>query len=175
MSAVIRVSDSCYERLKQLAEPFVDKPSDVIERILDFYDAHSSGDGHRVASSTETFSPSLKGTETPDETSLIGKKITSFSFLGKEYHPRSAKQVLVIVAGELYKRHKNDFDRCLHLKGSARRYVSRNKGELEDPKRIADSPYYVMTKLDKDRIREMARKLMREFGYSDSDLTIETR
>lgn len=35
MSRVIRVSDEVYERLQQLAEPFVDTPSAVIARLLD--------------------------------------------------------------------------------------------------------------------------------------------
>lgn len=174
MSTVIRVSDSCYERLKRLAEPFVDTPSDVVERMLDFYDAHSEGDGRYGSPGTETPLPSLKGAEIPDDSGLIGREIVSFTFLGKEYHPRFAKEVLVTVASELYKRHSSDFDRCLHLSGRSRQYFSRNKNELDLPKRIANSPYYVMTKLDKDRIVLIAKRLMREFGYSDSDLTIVT-
>ena len=170
MSTVIRISNPCYERLKQLNKGF-ETPSGVIERLLDFYDAHSSADGHHVPSSTEARLPSLKVTESPD---LTYKKIVSFSFLGKEYHPRFGYEVLLTVAGELYRRHGEDFDRCLHLGGRKRRYVSRNESELVRPKPIPDSPYYVMAKLENNHIRMVARKLMREFGYSDSDLTIDT-
>jgi len=38
MSPVIRVSESTYERLKSLAEPFTDTPDSIIERLLSFHD-----------------------------------------------------------------------------------------------------------------------------------------
>lgn len=39
---VIRVPDSTYKRLQQRAEPFVDTPADVIDRLLDEYEIHRS-------------------------------------------------------------------------------------------------------------------------------------
>lgn len=38
MSPVIRIPESTYKRLQKLATPFVDKPSDVIDRLLDEYE-----------------------------------------------------------------------------------------------------------------------------------------
>jgi hypothetical protein len=38
MGKMIRVSDSVFKRLQELATPFVDKPTDVIERLLEFWE-----------------------------------------------------------------------------------------------------------------------------------------
>lgn len=43
MSKVIRIADSVFERLQRLAQPFVDTPSDVVERLLDDYDGTHGG------------------------------------------------------------------------------------------------------------------------------------
>jgi len=40
LSKVIRISQSIFERLQKLAVPLEDTPADVIERLLDFYDAN---------------------------------------------------------------------------------------------------------------------------------------
>ncbi|MGI8911125.1 MAG: T4SS efffector SepA family protein [Rubrobacteraceae bacterium] len=40
MSPVIRISDATYERLQNIARPFVDTPAIVIERLLDKYEAN---------------------------------------------------------------------------------------------------------------------------------------
>ena len=39
MTPTIRISDETFERLKKLAEPFVDTPGHVVERLLDLHDA----------------------------------------------------------------------------------------------------------------------------------------
>ncbi len=42
MSPVVRISDSTYERLKSLAEPFTDTPDSTIARLLSFYERHKN-------------------------------------------------------------------------------------------------------------------------------------
>jgi hypothetical protein len=42
MMPVIRIPDPVFERLQQIAKPFVDTPATVIERLLDFYEGHPS-------------------------------------------------------------------------------------------------------------------------------------
>jgi len=44
VSKVIRVTDPVFQRLQALAEPLVDTPSDVIERLLSFYDQLNTTD-----------------------------------------------------------------------------------------------------------------------------------
>jgi hypothetical protein len=38
---VIRISDEAFSRLQNLAEPFIDTPSSVVEKLLDFYEERS--------------------------------------------------------------------------------------------------------------------------------------
>jgi hypothetical protein len=47
MSQIIRVSESVMGRLKSLAEPFVDSPCDVIEKLLEIHDQHHEKNGGR--------------------------------------------------------------------------------------------------------------------------------
>jgi hypothetical protein len=42
MSKVIRIDDDTFTRLQNLAEPFVDTPSSVIERLLNYYESSKS-------------------------------------------------------------------------------------------------------------------------------------
>lgn len=42
---VIRISDQAFSRLQKLAEPFVDTPGSVIERILDHYEKNRNKNG----------------------------------------------------------------------------------------------------------------------------------
>ena len=42
MSKVIRISESIFRRLQQLAVSLVDTPGSVIERLLDFYDSQQN-------------------------------------------------------------------------------------------------------------------------------------
>lgn len=168
MSKVIRVSDDAYERLKDLAEPFVDSPSDVVDRLLDFHERSSESIGAVRSEGSRESEPEEKGE------SLINSEIVSFVFLGKEYYPNHAYELLQTVATRLYEKHSDSFDKCLRLRGNKRRYVSRYADDIDRPKKIEGSPYYVMTKLDKDNIVKVARKLMGEFGYDDSDLEVVT-
>jgi hypothetical protein len=39
---VVRLPDSLYRRLQEHAEPFVDTPANVIERLLDAYESHTT-------------------------------------------------------------------------------------------------------------------------------------
>lgn len=43
MGRVIRIKDDTFKRLQELAKPFVDTPSDVVERLLDDYERRHGG------------------------------------------------------------------------------------------------------------------------------------
>ena len=45
MGKIIRISDEIFTRLQSHAEPLVDTPARVIERVLDFYEAHHGKEG----------------------------------------------------------------------------------------------------------------------------------
>jgi len=102
----------------------------------------------------------------------INKTIQSFTLLGETYYPRSWKQLLVIVAEEIYNRHAPEFDRCLSLRGPRMAYFSLHGNELSQPAQIANSKYFVETKLNSNSIVRRSQELMALFGYKESDLSI---
>jgi predicted type IV restriction endonuclease len=102
----------------------------------------------------------------------INKRIDYFVFLGKKHNPRSWQDLLLSVATELYRRHRNHFEKCLVLRGSKMTYFSKNPNELRYPKRIADSQYYVEAKLNSNSIVRRSRDLMSLFGYKEGDLNV---
>jgi DNA polymerase elongation subunit (family B) len=78
----------------------------------------------------------------------------------------------MVVAGALYQKHKNDFHKCVVLRGSKMPYFSKNPNEMSQPKQIYDSEYYAETKLNSNSIVRRCRELMSLFGYSEGDLKI---
>jgi predicted type IV restriction endonuclease len=115
---------------------------------------------------------SRSSTQTALSAVYINKVIRSFTLLGKTYRPRSWKELLVTVAEEIYRRHASDFDRSLSLRGSRMSYFSMRGNELSQPAQIAESKYFVETKLNSNSIVRRSRELMALFGYKEGDLTI---
>lgn len=55
MSKVIRIDTETFSRLQSLAEPFVDTPSSVIQRLLDYYESReTNGQEQKPQSSTSS-------------------------------------------------------------------------------------------------------------------------
>lgn len=105
----------------------------------------------------------------------INKKPISFIFCGKKYHPKSWQEILLVISNEIYKKHKDEFERCLVLRGPKMAYFSTNKNELSYPKTIASSKYHVESKLNSNSIVRRSRDLMDLFGYNEDDLIIEAK
>ena len=110
--------------------------------------------------------------ETTDATDFINKKVRSFTLFNETYNPRTWKELLVTVAEEMYRRHAQDFDKCLSLRGSKMAYFSLNANDLSQPVQIKDSKYFVETKLNSNSIAKRSRDLMALFGYEESDLIV---
>ncbi len=106
---------------------------------------------------------------------FIGKKIESFVLFGKTYHPKTWQDLLVTAATEVYQRHRQDFDRCLTLRGSKMIYFSKNPSDLSYPKQVAHSGYYVEVKLSSNSIVRRLRDLLALFGHSEKDLDVRAR
>ncbi len=102
------------------------------------------------------------------------KKLSSCVFLGKSYRPKNWMEMLLIVASELYYRHSTDFAKCLGLRGWKITYFGTDPRQLKDPKQISDSEYYVTAKLSTKAIVKISRDLIGLFGYSGTDLHIES-
>lgn len=106
------------------------------------------------------------------EGSFINKRVRSFQLLGSTHHPRTWKELLVIVSEEMYRRHSAQFSRCLSLRGSRMSYFSQQPNELSQPMQIAGSNFFVETKLNSNSIVKRSHELMRLFGYKESDLEV---
>lgn len=85
MSSVIRISDSAFQRLQALAEPLVDTPASIIDRVLDYYEQHNCGKSSRkpVAKPAAASSSSFDPDNPPDLTharvlaAVVGEKTAS--------------------------------------------------------------------------------------------------
>ena len=106
------------------------------------------------------------------EGSYINRRIRSFQLLGKTYHPRTWKELLVLVSEEMYQRHSAEFSRSLSLRGSRMSYFSQQPNELSQPMQIAGSTFFVETKLNSNAIVRRSRELMGLFGYGENDLQV---
>lgn len=116
---------------------------------------------------------SVRGLPLVDD--YINREIESFIFLGRTYRPHTWQDLLVTVASELYKRHRDNFQKCLSLRGSRMVYFSTDRNLLKNPKQIADSQYYAETKLNANSIVRRSRDLMALLGYKDKDLQISIK
>jgi predicted type IV restriction endonuclease len=110
-----------------------------------------------------------------NEANFIGKKIASFVRFGKSYHPKTWQELLLTVANEVYRRHPQDFHKCLSLRGSKMSYFSKKPSELSYPKQIARSEYYAEAKLNSNSIVQRSRDLLGLFGHAGSDLQITAK
>lgn len=106
------------------------------------------------------------------EGSYINKRIRSFQLFGTTYHPRTWKELIVLVAEEIYRRHRAEFPRCLSLRGSRMSYFSQQPNEMSQPVQIGSSPFFVETKLNSNSIVKRSRELMGLFGYKGEDLQV---
>jgi predicted type IV restriction endonuclease len=104
------------------------------------------------------------------------KPIRGFVFLGVSYPVSTWKALLTTLSEIVYQKHAKRFELVLSeptLRGPKWIYFSRDAEALHAPGKIGDSGYYVETKLSSDRAVEICRRLLRVFGYSDQDLTIQ--
>lgn len=101
------------------------------------------------------------------------KSVTSFYFCGQFYKVNYWIDLLAVLAETLAKKHEDEFDRCLELKGSKNSYFSRNKNRINVPKLVKGTNIYMETKLSAQNIYSICFKLIDLFGYKDSDLRIE--
>lgn len=102
-------------------------------------------------------------------------KCEHFQFLGKEYRPKTWRELLSRVAEEMYRTHRADFERCLSLRGTRRLYFSKNQNDLKYPKNIAGSKFYFEANSSANSIVKIAKALIGLFGYKGGDLRIKAR
>jgi predicted type IV restriction endonuclease len=120
--------------------------------------------------STASQEMSIRNQQDPDD--YLDSTLDSFIFLGKTYHLNSWQDLLVNVAGDLNRRHRDNFQKYLSLGGSETMYFSTDRNLLNRPKRVPGTQFYAETKLNPNATVRRCRELMGLFGYKDGDLEI---
>ena len=106
---------------------------------------------------------------------LTGKSIVGFTFLGEHHSVNRWKHMLLTLSEIVYERHKSEFGKVRSLRGRKRTYFSDDQDEVFDPAQIGESPFYVDTNLSANSIAKLCRQLIELFGYSASDLKIDSQ
>lgn len=114
----------------------------------------------------------FRSTNLPFAGDYTKRKIKNITLFGKKYYPETWKELLMKVSEELYKMHKDSFQKCLILQGNKRQYFSINSEELKFPERIGTSKYYAETNENTNTIVRRCRDLMSLFGYDEKRLDI---
>ena len=98
---------------------------------------------------------------------------TAFRLWGRETPTTSYAKILVGVCGAIHGRHAPEFiDTVRSLWGTHRPWVSSDPTELIRPAALGGSPWYVEVNLSAKAIRDRCTRLLKVFGYSNSDLEI---
>jgi len=109
-----------------------------------------------------------------DTESYTGRSISSFYFKSSQYEVRTWKDMLIKLSEIFNSTHKDEFDKLLNLAGRKRPYFSRNANELRAPQEINKTNVFVETNLSANNIVKICLDMLALFGYSRSDLKIET-
>jgi predicted type IV restriction endonuclease len=148
----------------QLTKQFLAKHKDHL-LLLDTLSSNGWGETH-------------DGTSNDDGPGKKKNPIWGFVFLGTYYPVSTWKGLLTTLSWIVYQKHTTRFPQVLTeptLKGTECKYFSRDAQELHAPGKIGDSGYYVETKVSSDRAKIICRRLLKVFGYSSGDLTIDTK
>ena len=107
--------------------------------------------------------------------SVTGKKLAAFVFNGSRYEVTSWKGMLVKLCEVLHTTHSSQFVKVLNLKGRKRPYFSKNRMDLREPEMIKATKIFVETNFSAKITIQFAHKVIRQFGYDESDLSFETQ
>lgn len=102
------------------------------------------------------------------------KLVTSFIFKGEKYETKSWKDMLLKISGIMAALHKDRFDDVLTISGRLRPFFTRNPAELRAASLIEGTDIYAETNLSAGSILKLSKNVIGKFGYSESDLSIES-
>ena len=108
--------------------------------------------------------------------SAIGKKPVSFRLLGTEHSVNTWKDILQTLSEVMYGQTPAEFgEKVPRLRGSSRVYYTRNGGDLDEPRPIGSSGWFVETKFHANAMLDQCYNLLHLFGHEKSDLEIFVR
>ena len=97
----------------------------------------------------------------------------AFVFLGTRYPAHTWKDALQGLSEIMYELHASTFDEGVsELRGTSRVYYSRDPNDLDEPRSVGASGYFVETKWAAKPMLDQCHRLITRFGYSESDLKI---
>lgn len=110
----------------------------------------------------------------------LRRKIVAYELWGARREVDKWNAMLVGVAEALHRRHGQDFERILTMRGKTRTYASRRKDDISannsaNPKAVGSSGIYIETHGSSGELTRRAGQLLDLFGHSADDLTIETQ
>ena len=100
----------------------------------------------------------------------------SLVFLGSRYSVVTWTDVLQSLSVIMYERHPAIFaERVSELRGRSRVYYSRDPNDLDEPRSVGASGFFLETKWAAQAMLNQCYQLIARFGYSESDLQIVQR
>lgn len=111
----------------------------------------------------------------PTNADYTGKSIDSFTFKKKRYDVGTWNMMLLKICEIILSAHKDRFEYLLTLTGPKRPYFSKTQQELLTSEKIAGSDIYVEVNIGAMGVVRLSYKIIKLFGYQDSDLTIEVK
>lgn len=104
-----------------------------------------------------------------------GKSLIAFTFRNQRYETKYWKDMLLKISSIMAESHKDQFDDILTLSGRQRPFFSRNPADLKSPNQIEGTNMFVEGNFSPDSILRLSKNVLSKFGYSESDLSIETQ
>lgn len=102
------------------------------------------------------------------------KQPKSFTFIGQAHEVQEWNEILTGVCKIMAERHPDEFEQVLlRFSGHTRRYFSRDRKELEQPKEIPNTGIYAMTKLGANEMVRRSKDVIRRFGYNPDELRVK--
>ena len=154
------------------------KPSDLqVRRFLRDMVARSSTAAPASETTNIPNAPSIHTPRTtvPNRPVRVGSRRnprpTEFAFLGSRYPVTTWKDVLQKFSEIVYERHPDTFEeRVTTLRGRSKIYYSRNQSDLNQPRPVGASGFFLETQWTAQAIRERCAQLATAFGYNESDI-----
>ena len=147
------------------------KSSDIVKKCQEH--------NFKIKNNMSRVSPGLAGLirewfSKPDD--FQNKQAKNFTFLGTTYDVHEWNEILTGVCQIIMEeREPGRFEQVLlSFRGRKRSYFSRNKKELEQPKKIPNTSIYAMTKCGANEIVRRSKDVIKRFGYNPDDLKIKT-
>jgi negative modulator of initiation of replication len=149
----IEIEDDIYEHLLQNTQEIGESASSILRRLL------------KISPRTEpeVDTPTLPTGKHPKLQLLLSR-------LDLSLHRTAVDRFLAILS-VLYQLHKDKFRRVLDLGGRNRTYFAESEKEIEErgsstqPKRIAGTPFYVVTNNDTPKKQRMLQKVLERLDY----------